>query len=283
MLSWGPPHDPYDMAPEAYKALFREREIVLRANVPEAQREAATEALRGYYAHIAALDDCIGRLLATLDETGLADETIFVFTSDHGDMLHSQGLRTKHCPWDEAIRVPLLLRLPGALGDEGRELALPLDAPDMMPTLLGLCDLAIPPSVEGRDLSPEILGEREPDEDAAAFLSVPVSYGMLRTQGLPAYRGLRTRRYTYARSTRGPWLLYDNEVDPYQLHNLIDDPAHAHLQARLEAQLQARLDRLGDAFLPGDAYLDRDHLTHYREATGPWGEVVTPWTVRESE
>ncbi len=298
VLSWAPPHDPYDLVPERYKALFRDREITLRPNVAPSDHAEATETLRGYYAHIAALDDCVKMLLDTLDATGLAEDTVFVFTADHGDMHLSQGLRTKHVPWDESIRVPFLLRYPRVLGTEGYEVPLLLDAPDVMPTLLGFSGLPVPPTVEGRDFSSVILDVSEgsavqpsqgfrtlakvtEDTPTSAFLSVPVSYGMLRTQGLPAYRGVRTLQYTYVRSTRGPWLLYDDETDPYQLHNLCGDPAYADAQAGLEAELQRWLDRLGDEFLPGRAYLERDGLTHYLEASGEWGRIQTPWSVPE--
>ncbi len=283
MVSWGPPHDPYDQVPEVYAARFRHCDLALRPNVPEAQRRAATESLRGYYAHIAALDDCVAALLDALDEAEIAEDTLFVFTSDHGDMHYSQGLRTKHCPWDESIRVPFLLRYPALLGDEGRELDLVIDAPDIMPTLLGLCRLEAPEGVQGDDLSAAIRGEATSDVKPSAFLSMPVSYGMLRSQGLPAYRGIRTSRYTYVRSTRGPWLLYDNEADPYQLRNLCGAPQYADLEHALEQELQGWLADLDDEFLPGDAYLERDRLAHYREVTCEWGRIRTPWTQPEPE
>ena len=78
---------------------------------------------------------------------------------------------------------------------------------------------------------------------------------------------------------QGPWLLYDNVADPYQMHNLCDDPAYAEVQNALEDDLQAWLARLDDDFLPGQVYLERDGLTHYREVTCEWGRIHTPWTV----
>ena len=87
------------------------REIQLRQNVPDGNRAQATDTLRGYYAHMSALDDCLGRLFETLDRAGAAEDTLVVFTSDHGDMMLSQGLTTKLYPWDESIRVPLLIVL----------------------------------------------------------------------------------------------------------------------------------------------------------------------------
>jgi arylsulfatase A-like enzyme len=180
-------------------------------------------------------------------------------------MRGSQGLNTKLFPWDESIRVPFLLRWP-ILPNNGRELPLPLDAPDIMPTLLALCDLPIPHTVEGRDFSPFIRGDQQPNGDEAALLTMPAAFHELRLNGMKAYRGLRTTRYTYVRNTEGPWLLYDNHADPFQMHNLIDSDKHKQLQADLENQLQARLDALGDEFLDGQTYLQRDGLTHYYEA-----------------
>jgi arylsulfatase A-like enzyme len=84
VLSWGTPHDPYQTAPEQFRAMFPDGcPIALRPNIPIELAESSTENLRGYYSHIAALDHCMGRLLATLEETGLARDTILVFTSDH--------------------------------------------------------------------------------------------------------------------------------------------------------------------------------------------------------
>ncbi len=277
MLSWGPPHFPLDSAPAEYQDRYAEREIELRPNVPPELREQAAAELRGYYAHIAALDDCMKIVLDAIDAAGLADDTIVVFTSDHGDMRQSHALNTKLFPWDESIRVPFLLRGPGLA--QGAELPLPLDAPDIMPTLLGLCDLPIPETVEGHDFSPTLRGDRTPDPDDAALLLMPAAFHELRLMGMKPYRGLRTIRYTYVRNTSGPWLLYDNEADPYQMNNLIGQPEHAARQADLERRLQERLDALGDEFLRGEAYLARDGLGHYYEANDTcvnrWSD---PWT-----
>src|SRR5207244_3648615 len=153
VLSLGPPHFPLGTAPERYQEMYRDREIRLRPNVPADKRQQAIANLRGYYAHMAALDDCFDRLLTTLDRAGIAEDTIVVFTSDHGDMMLSQGLTTKLYPWDESIRVPFLLRYPRKFGRRARRIQTPLNSPDIMPTLLALCGLAIPDSVEGSDLS----------------------------------------------------------------------------------------------------------------------------------
>ena len=280
-LSLGPPHAPYDTAPEKYQAMYRDREIQLRPNVPAEKREEATAILRGYYAHIAALDDCLGRLLATLDRTGAADNTVVVFASDHGDMMRSQGLTTKLYPWDESIRVPFLLRYPAKYGKKGRRLNTPLNTPDIMPSLLSVCGLPVPESVDGADLSKLAAGAPERPE-ASALLSVPVPTTELRKHGFAEYRGLRTARYTYARSIHGPWLLYDNERDPYQKQNLCGKNEAKQIQSRLDRELTARLRELKDDFLPAAEYVRRAGVGHYREVNMPVGHVRSPWGDWES-
>jgi len=277
LVSFGPPHDPYQTAPEAYKALYADRKIELRANVPEGSRERAVRDLRGYYAHVAALDDCVELVLEAIEKAGGAERTVFVFTSDHGDMIGCRGLSQKIHPWDESIRVPFLLRYPALLGASGRVVATPIDAPDLMPTLLGLCGLPTPRTVQGADFSGLIRGERRPDPDAAALLSVPAAFSFHRAAGLPEYRGLRTARYTYVRSPSGPWLLYDNEKDPFQMRNLCTDPAHAALRADLDRALGERLRAANDEFLPGSTYLHRARLEHYREVQVRPGTWRDPW------
>ena len=143
MLSWGPPHNPYGTAPEEYRAMYKPEDVQLRPNVPADAAEAAREDLAGYYAHCTALDDCLGSLCATLDETGLTENTLFVFFSDHGDMLGSQGQIRKQRPFEEAVRVPCLVSCPRLLGDDAansKRLAAPFDVGlDMLPTVLDLC------------------------------------------------------------------------------------------------------------------------------------------------
>jgi arylsulfatase A-like enzyme len=271
VLSLGPPHFPLPTAPPQYRAQFQHAELRLRDNVPPEHRAKAIEDLRGYYAHMAALDDCFARLLDTLDRAGVADDTIVVFTSDHGDMMQSQGLTTKLHPWDESIRVPFLLRYPRRFGMKGRRLRTPLNSPDILPTLLGLAGIPIPGTVEGRDLS------RLTADDRGALLSLPVPFTEARRYGFAEYRGLRTQRYTYVRSIHGPWLLYDNDTDPYQMRNLIGNPEARALHTRLDRELDAELKRRHDDFLPAAEYVRRAGLGHYRELNVPIGHHPSPW------
>jgi arylsulfatase A-like enzyme len=278
VLSLGPPHFPLNTAPEKYQAMFQDRGIRLRENVPADKREEAITGLRGYYAHMAALDDCFAKLLASLDRAGIAEDTIVVFTSDHGDMMLSQGLTTKLHPWDESIRVPFLIRYPRKLGARGRTLRTPLNSPDIFPTLLGLAGIPVPGSVEGIDHSGLITGRvSESSEERGTLISLPVPITEARRYGFAEYRGLRTQRHTYVRSIHGPWLLYDNQTDPYQMHNQIGKPEAKQLQLRLDRELDAELKRRKDDFLPAAEYLRRAGLSHYREANVPVGRHPSPW------
>jgi arylsulfatase A-like enzyme len=256
-MSWGPPHAPYQTAPEKYRSMVDPSEISIPPNVPESLKGKARQELAGYYAHIAALDDCIGDILDTLKEYRIEDNTIFVFTSDHGDMLRSHGHTKKQKPWDESVRIPFLLRYPKVHGETGRLVDMPINTPDIMPTLLGLSGIAIPESVEGRDFSGVVKGIEEPDNDAALIMC-PVPFHQWSYQrGGREYRGVRTRRYTYVRDIKGPWLLYDNQKDPYQLNNLCKDPSYAKIQQELEKILSRKLKETNDKFLPGPEYMAR--------------------------
>ena len=270
VLSWGPPHAPYETAPESYRAMYDPAEIELRPNVTPEMAGEAREWIAGYYAHCTALDDCLGALMQTLDEEGLADDTIFVFTSDHGDMLGSQGEVKKQRPWEESIRVPFLLRWPRRFGQSGREVDALLDTPDILPTLLSLCRLPVPETVEGRDFSGTIEGGQDPS-GGAALIYCPHPFGQfLRQDGGREYRGVRTQTHTYVRDLNGPWLLYDNAADPFQLENLVGSPAAKTVQAELDATLQEKLDERGDEFLPGETYIENWGYPLDRTGTVPF-------------
>jgi arylsulfatase A-like enzyme len=263
MLSWGAPHAPYDTAPEKYRRLYNPETIPLRPNVPAEMAPQARQDLAGYYAHCTALDDCMAKLLGALDRLELRENTILVFTSDHGDMLGSQGHLKKQRPWDESTQVPFLLRWPQKFGCEGRKVDALIDAPDILPTLAELANLPVPASAQGTSLKTYLEGAEDPKE-GMTLLSCMHPFGQYNRPQYDGreYRGLRTTRYVYTRTLDGPWLLYDNRQDPYQLENLIDKPEVAKLQRELDAKLDERLAQLGDDFLPGDAYIRQ------------WGYVV---------
>jgi len=245
-LSWGPPHNPYQDVPQRYRDMYDPEVIAVRPNVPEADREA----LAGYYADVTALDDAIGRIVEALEERGQAEDTILVFTSDHGDMLGSHGVWRKQWPWDESTLVPMILRYP-AIQSGPQVITTPINTPDLMPTLLNLAGAPIPSCVEGTDLAFEVLGENG-IAPASALIGSVAPFG--ECPHAPEWRGVRTDHYTYVRTLRGPWLLYDNQADPCQMNNLVDDPAHAGLRRELDAELERWLAHTHDPFLPAQAH-----------------------------
>ena len=257
VLSWGPPHDPYLTAPQRFADMYKPEQLKLRPNVPE-DTEAVRKKMAGYYAHCSALDDCFGQLWATLRETGIERDTILVFTADHGDMLGSHGRFNKQVPYDESIRVPFFVHWP-QLGDKQRVIAEPFASPDIMPTLLGLSGAEIPKTVEGLDFSKHLRGGPAPG-DGAALIACYAPFGQwTRKGGGREYRGVRTERYTYVRSLEGPWLLFDNQSDPYQMKNLCDDPQSAAVQKELDALLQKKLRDTRDDFQPAAKYIEKWH------------------------
>lgn len=251
-LSWGPPHNPYELMPPEYD-IYEPAAMRLRENVPAEKAEIARAWQAGYYGHITALDRNVGRLRAALDELGLAEDTLVVFTSDHGDMLQSHGYNEKQLPYEESILVPFIAAQAGAI-PAGRVADTLLNVPDLMPTLLGHLGVACPDTVEGEDLSFAWRGEPGA-EPTSAFIANPTPFRPHRE--CPEWRGVRTKTHTYVRTLQGPWMLFDNEADPFQQENLADRAEMAALQDELDAELDGWLDRLGDEFLPLEAYVER--------------------------
>jgi arylsulfatase A-like enzyme len=263
-LSYGPPHDPYFSAPKEYHEMYDPAAIFLRPNVPEIYQDSARRVIAGYYAHCTAMDKAIGDLMAAVEAEGIADNTIFIFTSDHGDMLMSKGVLKKQRPWDESIKVPLLIRYPNKFGRARHDVWDPINTPDLLPTFLGLSGLEIPTSVQGKDFSAALLAGEELGNEAA-LISLPVPFHEWQfMNGGREYRGIRTRKYTYARDLKGPWLLYDNEQDPYQLSNLVDMPQFAQLRDYMDGVLAKKLAETSDEFLPADTYMRRFNYLYDR-------------------
>jgi arylsulfatase A-like enzyme len=277
-LSYGTPHDPWvpENVPPEYYAMYADVDFPLTPNyvdhddpygdnwshLHEGQRpERINEMMKAYYAMTANLDVNFGRLMAALEEKGLADNTIVVFTSDHGECFGAHGRMAKNIFYEEATRVPFLLRSPANPTPPGVS-DVCLNTVDVMPTLLGLMDLPIPRAAEGMDLSHCATGEPG-EEPAAAFMMCTGPTADWEDGN--EWRALRDKQYTYAiyRVDRSE-LLFDNLADPYQTANLIDDPAHADVVEQFRALLKAQMDRLNDEFAPtsfyNGAWVDEDRL-----------------------
>ncbi len=248
-LSFGPPHDPYDQVPEEFRARYPTGSVPLPPNVDD-ESGGWSRIHADYLAAVTALDVQVGRLVDMLVTTGRLEDTIVVFTSDHGDMLGAHGWRLKQLPHEEAVHVPLVVSWPGGLPAGDRRSGL-LSTVDLAPTLLGLAGVDTTTGVDGRDRS-ELLRSGAPGA-AEVYLQNVTAFDEAVRSGKPEWRGVRTERWTYAETAgRRPWLLLDNANDPWQRVNLVEDEDHAAVRADLAARLGRRLDATGDPFLGTD-------------------------------
>jgi len=273
VLSIGSPHDPYQTAPEKYRKMYENKIFTIRDNVPADKVEKVQNDLRGYYAHMTAIDDCIGQLRFTLKEQGLDENTIIVFTADHGDLMGSHGAWNKQQPYDESIRVPFLIHYPKAFGPTGKKSKALINSPDIMPTLLGLTGIEVPKSVEGKDFSPILLGKKKNDVTHTLISCVQPFGQWIRSKGGKEYRGLMTENYTYVRDLKGPWLLFDRTKDPFQLNNLVGQPSLAAIQSKLDRDLLNELKIRKDEFLPGLDYVKKWNYVIDATETVPYVKI----------
>ncbi len=255
VLAWGTPHFPHDSAPEELKKEFPKEDIILRDNVPAELQERAREEAVGYYAHMLALDKCMGDLQKALEEAGIAENTIVVFTADHGEMMGSQGVtpKQKQVPWIESVNIPFLLQYPARFGKENIEIAAPINVPDVLPTLLSLSGLEIPEHIEGESMA-EVIANPDLKKDKAALV---INVSPFARKHDDAYRGIYTDRYAYVKKLDGPWFLFDLDKDPLQMNNLVNKQGYEDLQQEMEARLQQELAKIGEEFRPREYYIEK--------------------------
>ena len=208
------PHAPYD-PPEPE-----------RSNFPES----------AYNGTIAYADRVVGELLDGYRRLGRYDRGLVVLTSDHGESLGEHGERTHGVfVYDATVRVPLVIRGPGI--EPGARLVEPVSLIDVMPTVLSLAGIAVPPTVAGHDLAPQLRGEVVDDDDGRTIyvesLLPQLSYGWSPLQGL------RTARWKFIRGTVPE--LYGLEADPAELHDLAE--IQTDVTDELSSQLVATLGR----------------------------------------
>lgn len=238
-LSWEPPHCPYDQVPDTFKRLYDTNSLTPRQNAVDPDMSVTAN----YYAHISALDHEFGRLLEALDTPELRENTLVVFTSDHGDMLYSHGRGWKCKPWQESVIVPFIARWPGVVPAGVVEDA-PFGLVNTVPTLLSLCGVQVPNEMDGEAMPHLLL-----HTDGPRPTSTPIYFYMKATNPSPdVWRGVVTKSHTYARFREAPWILYDDSADPYQMRNLAEDPSCSQLQQTMERELQSWLAKLGDGF-----------------------------------
>lgn len=253
------PHNPYDDYPADYAsrvdieplrhviapapgddsiyALQQERRLSYLGPADSFSNDDILEMRRGYYASLALLDDEVGRVLAALDDAGLAENTLVIFVSDHGDSLGDHGLFVKGVQlYDEAIRVPLLLRWPGVI-PAGQRLSALAQLHDLAATVLAAAGIEPPPEMfDSANLLPLARGQVERGRDHAVCLYRNSGINDQKNYFGPPLNSsmICNGRYKLALYHNDAAVqLFDLHADPHEQHNLADDSAHAAIKADL--------------------------------------------------
>ena len=249
------PHDPYVARPEWW-GLYDHDDIDLPEPMATDEMDPHTRRIRrgieadtvgystgqcrnarhGYYANTSYFDSWIGRLVQVLEETGRADNTLVVVTSDHGDMLGDRGSFFKFSFFERSVRVPLIMAGPGVAN---RSVANVCSLLDLLPTLLDVAtgggawpELGAP--IDGRSLWEAAAGGTDAtDETTGEYMAEMTSHPMFM---------IRRGRHKYIHCDTDPPLLYDVEADPLERTNLADGPDHAALGAAFAAETAERWD-----------------------------------------
>jgi choline-sulfatase len=271
------PHNPF-VPPAEYAAMYRPEDMPTVTwpadhleRVPEQARRwsypgAGTPAgerwqqryRAAYFGNVTHMDACAGRILDALEELGLAEHTLVVYTTDHGDMQNEHGLRGKFNFFEPSARLPLIARLPGRLPAGQRTRAL-VDQADFAPTFLEVC--GVEPAARSRPLDGQSFARvlADPSQQGKAFAFGEYGY----QTGRPFYMRRDPRwKYVYYTAAQPPAPgepiapaqpaeeLYDPQADPGELHNLAFDPAHQDVLAEQRAQLLAYLREQGAPAAP---------------------------------
>ncbi|MHB9131778.1 MAG: sulfatase-like hydrolase/transferase [Armatimonadota bacterium] len=193
-----------------------------------------------YLGEIALMDAQIGRVLATLDHLGLADHTLVVYSTDHGDLCGGHGMMDKHFVlYDDVMRVPLIVRFPGHLPAGVTCDAFVCHALDLATTCCTVAGLTPPPTFIGHDLLATVQGETDMRQDI---------FGMWQGAqlGLYSQRMVRDRCWKYIWNCTAEDELYDLQADPHELHNRARDPYCRQEMQRLRARMVAWMESIGD-------------------------------------
>jgi arylsulfatase A-like enzyme len=277
VLSVEPPHDPYG-APQRFMGRFNPQHIELRENVERSSkfRENVPRDLTAYYAAIEALDWNYGRVIQTLEETGLYFSTHILFFSDHGDMLGSHGLYGKAVPYEEAIRTPMIIsggqpRYDGWLN--GRVPVLTSQV-DIAPTTLGLCGIPKADWMVGTDYSHYRYNKTAdlytyeydwiahstravfPEPDSVYLQNIVpdgkrgiVTNPLLGNPGATSWRGLVTKEgWKYVCFNDFSWLMFNLNEDPYEESNLVYNNKYRNERKKLIERLKQWVADTGDEF-----------------------------------
>lgn len=269
-----PPHPPFTprSLPEGYlDQIPKADDLYQPPNVPKAHNPRTAEELRIYLAMAKNFDDNLGRLMDYLDRSGVGQNTLLVFTADHGEMHGSHGRNDKMVPYAEAVNIPLIMRWPWKIpaGVVRDTLYTPIDH---LPTLCGLATVKAPSEADGEDLSEVVLGRGRSYREQLLMANYTSHWDFFQTgTKWPEWRGVHTKRYTYVKWLTGDEELYDNLEDPFQLRNLAREDAAKSTLLESRGQMKELMIPAHDDFLSGRdyaAWYDNDRNL-IRTALGP--------------
>ncbi len=260
-LSYGTPHDPWtkENVPAEFYNKFKDTDFPTPinykqendepygdgwSNIPKSP-EKLDEWMRVYYAMTANLDWNVHRILKAMQEYSIDENTILIFASDHGEMFGAHGRMKKNIFYEEAIRVPFLIRWPEKL-PAGLALDTCISNIDIMSTLLGMTEINIPEEVEGMDLS-HLVFEKKGPEPEFAFLQNTGACAIW--DNGHEWRAVRTKQFTYAvYKVDGKELLFDNIKDPYQMKNLVQEKKYQSVLQDLKKKMKRKMASINDTF-----------------------------------
>lgn len=229
----------FDGLPGFLKTTINRERFFWRWNTPEKYQTN----IRAYYRMVSGIDGAIGRFIEALEEAGLAENTIIVYSADNGYYMGNRGLAGKWSHYEESLRVPLIVYDPrvGAnqRGKRSDDIALNLDLPS---TFLEWAGANIPSHYQGSSLKPIVEGKTPSDWRTESFHE----HFAVR-QRIPAFEGLRNERYKYVRyiDDTNEEFLHDLEKDPDELVNFASDPAYANILAAMRVRTTTRVAELG--------------------------------------
>ena len=239
--------------------------------------------IKDYLRSVASIDDNLGRVLDYLEETGLADNTVVIYTSDQGFFLGEHGWFDKRFMYEESLRTPLIVRWPGVVsaGSENTDMVLNLDLPE---TLLDIAGVTVPDAMQGRALTPLLRGESPHDWRASLYYHY-YDYPAIHT--VHKHLGVRTERYKLIHFYElDQWELFDLEKDPQEMRSVYDEPGYAEVVEELKHEMARLQTEFGDdepyrtPAQVRQAYVQRRAQAVDAEAVvrvdGPGGEVPTP-------
>lgn len=203
--------------------------------------------MQDYLACVQSLDDNVSRLLQYLDDQGLADNTIVVYTSDQGFYMGEHGWFDKRWMYEESFRTPLLMRLPKAYQAHGKISQLVQNI-DYAPTLLDLAGVSVPSDIQGESLLPLLKGENPASWRKSLYYHY---YEFPGEHAVRRHYGIRTDRYKLIHfyNNIDTWELFDLKKDPAEMKNLIDDPKYKPLIDDLKAQLKKLQEKYQDPII----------------------------------